>query len=405
MAAARNYSSVARLASLQSGITNTATVATLDQVTGFPTSPFTLIIDPGRTAEEAVTCTAVVGTNITMSRGQDGTAAQPHDAGAAVRHMATARDYREPAEHISLSNGIHGLGGYIVGTSDAQVLDNKTFTPQGTDHTPLVFQAIGSQASNMVTFKDSGGGVLGFIASSGRITTSGIDGTGSSTFATSIASTVPLVAKGAVSQTASILSVRDSGNNEIFGVGAAGLNALTLSGTLTAAAINASGRISTPGVDSSSQSILTGAAGLSPLILKSPVSPTAPPLDVRINNTTVAGVNTAGMLFHGATGNVLPFKIHCGVDVLTMLDGATSQSGTVDLSSYGFTVAPIVIVTAGQGDINTIKRRVAANVIYPPTASAFSYRVIQTSNEPVVVDTTYRCYWIAIQYSTGSAAG
>lgn len=122
-----NYSSTARASELAAPVTQSATVLPVSSVTGFPAPPFTLVVDAAQESEEIVTVTGVAGLNLTVVRGEDGTAAVPHLTGAICRHAATGRDFRLMSQHMDANTGVHGLaaGAAVVGTSTAQALTNK----------------------------------------------------------------------------------------------------------------------------------------------------------------------------------------------------------------------------------------------------------------------------------------
>ena len=146
----RNFSSTAVETSLQSsipaqsqGVSNPSFIVA--SVSGFPSVPFTLIVDPDTSKEEVVTVTAENSTTLTVTRGEDSTQAVAHSAGAVVRHGVSGRDFREEQTHIAargydadqaildLANQthVHGLAtgdGSVVGTDALQTLTRKTLT-------------------------------------------------------------------------------------------------------------------------------------------------------------------------------------------------------------------------------------------------------------------------------------
>lgn len=136
----RKYTSRSQQTTLTSGITASATsmtvvsaTALLGGVTINPGETFTVVIDPDTALEEIVDVYSasgnpVSGNTLTIVRGIDGSTGQAHSAGAAVRHMAIGRDYREANTHENATSGVHGVTGSVVGTTDTQTLTNKSIS-------------------------------------------------------------------------------------------------------------------------------------------------------------------------------------------------------------------------------------------------------------------------------------
>jgi hypothetical protein len=145
----RKYSSRSQQTTLASGITDTATSCTVvsgSALLGGVSVPagttFTVVIDPDTALEEIVDVTVVSTNVLTIIRAADTSPAtgQAHSAGAAVRHMAIGRDFREANLHIEATGGyndgtgphaMHGIAageGDVVGTLKSQTLTNKILT-------------------------------------------------------------------------------------------------------------------------------------------------------------------------------------------------------------------------------------------------------------------------------------
>jgi hypothetical protein len=137
----RRYSSISQETYLQTALNATATTMTVNSanvlggITPASGERLTLVIDPDTALEEivyAVSPSSPSSTTITIIRGVDGTgtegvSGQSHSAGAKVRHMAIAVDFREANNHIEATTG-HGATGAVVGTTNTQTLTNKTLT-------------------------------------------------------------------------------------------------------------------------------------------------------------------------------------------------------------------------------------------------------------------------------------
>jgi len=144
----RKYSSRSQQTTLAANLTDSATSCTVvsgSALLGGATVPagttFTVVIDPDTALEEIVDVTVVNTNTLTIVRGvENGGTGQAHSAGAAVRHMAIGRDFREANLHIEATGGyndgtgahtMHGIAageGVVVGTDKSQTLTNKTLT-------------------------------------------------------------------------------------------------------------------------------------------------------------------------------------------------------------------------------------------------------------------------------------
>jgi len=144
----RKYSSRSQQTTLAANLTDAATSCTVvsgSALLGGATVPagttFTVVIDPDTALEEIVDVTVVSTNVLTITRGvENNGTGQAHSAGAAVRHMAIGRDFREANLHIEATGGyndgtgahtMHGIAsgeGDVVGTLKTQTLTNKTLT-------------------------------------------------------------------------------------------------------------------------------------------------------------------------------------------------------------------------------------------------------------------------------------
>jgi hypothetical protein len=110
---------------------------TVTAATNWPTSndyDFFVTIDGGTPQEERVLCSERSGTVITVAtvpssgRGKDNTGEKNHAAGATVWPSWSAQDADEANAHINAASGVHSITGSVVGTTDSQVLTNKTIS-------------------------------------------------------------------------------------------------------------------------------------------------------------------------------------------------------------------------------------------------------------------------------------
>jgi hypothetical protein len=269
----RNFSAVAIQTTLVNSISSAATGDTTTSVavvsvSGYPTVPFTLILDPDGSKEEVVTCVSVVGTTLQIIRGQDSTPAVAHSAGTAVRHGVSGRDFKEEQTHIAargydadtaiLSSAgqthVHGLvsgDGSIVGADQVATLTRKTLTTP-TINGATITGTVTSTASIVV----SGAGTItglssaGMVASSatpksyvdailGSATAAATSATSAATSATSAATSATSAAASASASASSASAAATSASSALTSQTAAATSATSAAASATAAATSA----------------------------------------------------------------------------------------------------------------------------------------------------------------------
>lgn len=153
---ARKYTSTAIATTLSSslgdGISDVTMYVPNAAAATFPQAyPYTLVVDVDTASEEIVNVTSAMDGTLTIERGQDGTERQAHDAGAAVRHMITARDLRESQDHMAASAGVHGVSGNVVGTSGEQALTQKTISGASNTFVAIPQSAVTNLVSDLAS--------------------------------------------------------------------------------------------------------------------------------------------------------------------------------------------------------------------------------------------------------------
>jgi hypothetical protein len=246
----RYYSSTAGAMTLSAGIAAGDTSITVSTVTGLPTSyPYTLVLDAGSGSEEIVDVTNASGTTLTVARAKDGTSAQSHSSGAVVRHMMSARDLREPQDHMAATQQVHGLAASsaVVGTLDTQTLVNKTLQAATAGTVGAIIKGAASQTADIIQFQSSSGSIAGGVNVSGEgslylDTTTRVNASGAAglfgyvaKYINPASSVVALILKGAASQTGDLQQWQDSTGAVLSKVDSAGN--LTVPGVTSAGAV------------------------------------------------------------------------------------------------------------------------------------------------------------------------
>jgi microcystin-dependent protein len=127
-----NYFSTTRPDALASGLSAVATAVVLTDGSTFPdpalygNKPYTIIMGYGTVREEVCTVTAKpAASTLTVTRGQDGTAATVKNAGDVVVHGVSAREFRSIADKVDLA-GDTMTGALVLAGAPTQDLHAST---------------------------------------------------------------------------------------------------------------------------------------------------------------------------------------------------------------------------------------------------------------------------------------
>jgi microcystin-dependent protein len=128
----RNYSSISEPKTLTADVSSVATQITLNNVTGLPSVPYVLVLNPDTASEEVILVTTdqtgVTSPTLKVSRAiETGASAKTHTNGDTVKHMIVGSDLQLVHDHID-NNSAHDATGGVVGLTKTQTLTNKTLT-------------------------------------------------------------------------------------------------------------------------------------------------------------------------------------------------------------------------------------------------------------------------------------
>jgi cytoskeletal protein CcmA (bactofilin family) len=394
---ALNYSSIAVAATLSQAVEATDTVFQISDTTGWPSVPFKVLVDQGRSSEEVCFVTSLSGQTASVLRGQDGTPASHHDVGAAIVHGFSAGEFQDSSDHIAASSDVHGVSGALVGALSTQILDHKTFQSAAGSGPPIIVQAQTGQSSNIQEFRSETGSVIANFKSNGRLATPGIDGSSSSVFTAGSAGTVPVSVAMAPGQTARAIKVVDSSNNEVMAVSPNGtvicqavqVTGGTALGTTTGSSLTLSGDLTAQNATAHGSLQVDGNASVGGTLTATNFS-TSGTLNVNALTSSTALVHRGSV----------PVPIMAAGTTSVVVSAASFAQVSISFPVGRFTTPPIV--TASLQDAPSLSGKYSARVTNINSSGA---NIQVYSGDASANSTSMTVGWIAVQMTSGSASG
>jgi hypothetical protein len=129
---ARKYSSIVEAKTLTANVALNDTQITLSNVTGLPSRPYVLVLNPDTASEEVVLVTSdqagVTSPTLKVQRAiETGASAKTHSIGHVVKHMIVGSDLQLVHDHIDLTTNVHG---YTATAAEINILDGATLSTQ-----------------------------------------------------------------------------------------------------------------------------------------------------------------------------------------------------------------------------------------------------------------------------------
>lgn len=394
---ALNYSSIAVSTTLTQSVEASDTVFQLADVTGYPTVPFKILVDQGKSAEEVCIVVALSGVTATVLRGQDHTPSSHHDVAAPVVHGFSAGEFQDANDHMNSSGNVHGVSGDLVGTLQQQTMDHKTFQSQTGSSPALVVQGQTGQGGNVTEWRADTGSVVASVKPSGRLSTPGVDGSSNSTFTAGSAALVPVQIQMAPGQTARAFKVVDSSNAEIMAVAPSGqvicqsvqVTGGTALGTTTGSSLSLSGSLTCTDITNHGSETISGNLGVSGTLTATNFSTSG---TLSVNGLTVSNQITQ-------RANV-PVPYMAAGTVSVSVSNASFGTASISFPAGRFTVAPIVTATFQNAATNS--GHYSPRVVNITTNGA----AIQLYSGDGSLNTfTGLVGWIAVQMTDNSADG